>query len=109
MLDKKTKLIYKTIIAVSALTAFGFAVAIAVFLFSGTKIPDFFDKWGVFFILIFMGISVFFMMQGSQTKYQGGDSRDQFMLVVLVLLVLSAILSVIMAYTGLFSLGKIAG
>ncbi len=109
MLDNKTKFIYKIIIATSAFIAFGVAIAIAVFLFSGNGLPEFFDKWGIFFVLIFMGVSVFFMMQGSQTKYQGGDSKDQFMLVVLVLLVLSAILSVIMAYTGLFSLGKIVG
>lgn len=108
MMDNKTKFIYKAIMALLAMIAMGIAVTMMVFIFGSMPMPAFFDHWGVCISLLCMGGICFILMATSQSKYSGSDSKDQFMMIVLVVLVLVAAMSVIMSYTGLFSLSSMA-
>ena len=100
MLDKRTKLIFRIVILILFLSTLAIGGTMLGFVFSKTDMPYFFQHFGLAICLFFIGIIAFMLPMLNQTKYSG-DSKDSMMLVVAVLLILSAILSIVISYINL--------
>ena len=97
MLDPKTKSIFRIVILILFLSTLAIGGTMLGFVFSGAEMPYFFQHFGLAICLFLIGIIAFMLPMLNQTKYTG-DSKDSMMLVVAVLLILSAILSIIISY-----------
>jgi len=97
MIDKKTKLIIRSIIAVLLVGAITFSVLFFINLVREEKIY-WITHFGACIILIFVSGIAFLLPVLNQTKYVGDGKGDSLMLIVGILLFLTALLSIGISY-----------
>ena len=101
MPSNRLRLIYKIIMLVMAVIAFGVGIYMLIALFSSNQ--NYFTKhFGISIILLAVAVITLILPEATKTRF-GGDSKDNIMKVVAVLLILFAVLSCVLSYFGIFA------
>lgn len=102
MPSNRLRFIYKVIMISMAIIAFGVGIYMLVALFGGFQ--NYFTKhFGISIILLAVAVITLILPEATKTRF-GGDSKDNVMKVVAVLLILFAVLSCVLSYFGLFGM-----
>ncbi|MCR5112790.1 MAG: hypothetical protein K6A63_02510 [Acholeplasmatales bacterium] len=103
MLDKKTALIFKIVMATAAIGSLVVGAFMGYYIFfagEDVAMPYFLNHFGLPIILALIAVIAFCMPIVAHRKYQD-DSRDSIMLIAALLLLLLAVLTIIMSYMGI--------
>ena len=100
MPSNRTRFILKIVLLVSAISAFGIGLYLAICMFSG--ITNYFTSHiGLGLALIILSLVPFTLPVITKKKY-ADDSKDKYMFLVGVLLIMFGILTIVLSYFNIF-------